>query len=132
MSMNYHPPSWMSIGSRQRRLQYSFMLSAMLNYGENGLITRRGRFVAPANCFPEYLRAVLWPIEHKLDPSHRGSLGRADVRTISLTDPVLVGLHPNLTYGYFVTEMLPRLFLATVLRQMGAVFRLALPRRLPP
>ena len=97
----------------------------------NGLVTRGGQFIAPADCFPGYLRSCLEPPEHRLSSFHLGALGRADVRTVRLTEPVLVALHPNLTYGYFLTEMLPRLYLATVLRQWGARFRLALPNRLP-
>ena len=97
----------------------------------NGLVVRNGRFIAPADCFPAYLRASLAPTEHLLSAVHRGALGRPDVGTVTATEPVLVALHPNLTYGYFLSEMLPRLFVAKVLRQFGAVFRLALPARLP-
>ncbi len=96
-----------------------------------GLIVRDGRFIAPAECFPAYLRADMLAEPHRLAPIHRGSLARADVRMVDCDAPVLSALHPNLLYGYFLLEMLPRLFVAAELRHAGVDFLLALPTTLP-
>ncbi len=97
----------------------------------NGLLTSGSQFIAPPDCLPGYFRPSLRPDAEPLHPSQAGSLGRPDVDTITLDHAVAVALHPNMVYGHFLLEMLPRLYLIAALREFGAAIPLALPRRLP-
>jgi hypothetical protein len=96
-----------------------------------GLVTLGRRFVAPPDCVPGYFRASFAPTAPPLAPIHAGALGRADVRTLTLDRPVAVATHPNLGYGRFLLEVLPRLWLAKLLREQGADIPLALSRTVP-
>jgi capsular polysaccharide biosynthesis protein len=98
----------------------------------NGLITHTNRFVAPLDCLPGYFRPHMRPGGPPLLPMHAGALGRADVETLALDHPVASALHPNLVYGHFLLEMLPRLYLLMVLRAYGADIPLALSTKLQP
>jgi capsular polysaccharide biosynthesis protein len=96
----------------------------------NGLVTRGDRFVAPADVMPAYLLPQLAAVPHKLPPMHAGPVGRADAELLACDLPLLSALHPNLHYPRFLLEMLPRLWVATMLRAYGVRFRFALPGNL--
>ncbi len=97
----------------------------------NGLVTLGQRFVAPPDCLPGYFRPLLAPDAPPLPPIFAGALAREGVETLTVDHPIATTLHPNLTHGHFLLEMLPRLYLLMVLRQYGADIRLALSSRLP-
>jgi len=97
-----------------------------------GLVTLGPRFIAPPDCVPGYFRQSFGAAAPPLPPIHAGGLGRTDIRTITLARPVMVATHPNLGYGHFLLEVLPRLWLASVLRQRGADMDLALSHTVPP
>ena len=98
----------------------------------NGLVTHGTQFVTPSDCLPGYFRPQMLQNGPPLPAIHAGVLGRADAQTLALDHPVAVALHPNLVYGHFLLEMLPRLYLLMVLRQFGADIPLALSSKLPP
>ncbi len=82
------------------------------------------------DCLPGYFRNDLRPGAPPLVPHYAGAIGRPDVKTVTLDRPVAVATHPNLTYGHFLLEVLPRLWLLAVLREYGADLQLALSRTL--
>jgi capsular polysaccharide biosynthesis protein len=97
----------------------------------NGLLTSGSQFVAPTDCLPAYFRPHMRPEGPPIHPVHAGSLNRADVETVTLDHPVASALHPNLVYGHFLLEILPRLYGLSVLRQFGADFPLLLSSTVP-
>ena len=86
----------------------------------NGLLCRADQFFLQPDCFPGYLRACVTPGGHTFPPIWTGALGRPDAECIALPMPVACPLHPNLVYGHFLLEMLPKLYLLSVLREWGA------------
>ena len=98
----------------------------------NGLVTHGSQFVAPNDCLPGYFRPHMRADGPPLAAMHTGALGRDDVETLALDHPVATALHPNLVYGHFLLEMLPRLYVLMALRQFGADFPLALSSKVPP
>jgi hypothetical protein len=97
----------------------------------NGLLTSGTQFVAPTECLPGYFRPTLQEKSAPLHPAQAGALGRDDVVTVTLDHAVVSALHPNMLYGHFLLDMLPRLYLAAVLRELGAEIPLALSTKLP-
>lgn len=97
----------------------------------NGLLTSGAQFVAPTDCLPAYFRPHMRGDGPPLHPAHAGSLNRADVETLAFDHPVASAMHPNLVYGHFLLEILPRLFVLDVLRQFGADFPMLLSTTVP-
>jgi capsular polysaccharide biosynthesis protein len=96
-----------------------------------GLVTLGNQFVALPDCLPGYFHEHLRPGAPPMHPIYAGALGRTDVKTIALERPVAVATHPNLAYGHILLEVLPRLWLLAVLRELGADIPLALSRTVP-
>ena len=97
----------------------------------NGLLTSGSQFVAPLDCIPGYFRANMKTGGTPLPQVHAGSLNRTDPEPFALDVPVASAFHPNVVYGHFLLEMLPRLYLLSVLRQYGSDFPLLLSTTLP-
>lgn len=97
-----------------------------------GFITLGRQFVAPPDCVPGYFRPGFSAEQAKtMPPVFAGAIGRPDVRTIAVDRAVAVATHPNLTYGHFLLEALPRLWLLAVLHEYGARIPLAMSRGVP-
>lgn len=97
----------------------------------NGLVTLGPRFFAPNDCLPGYWQPQMLPGGQPIHAVHQGSLGRSEVETVVIDGPVAVALHPNLVYGHFLLEMLPRLYVLALLRAFGARFPLLLSVTVP-
>jgi capsular polysaccharide biosynthesis protein len=95
-----------------------------------GFVTVGSQYVAMPDCLPGYFRDDFRPGAPPLHPMFAGAIGRADVKTLALDRPVAVATHPNLSYGHFLLEALPRLWLLAVLREFGADLPLALSHTL--
>ena len=98
----------------------------------NGLISSGNQFVAPWDCIPGYFRANLRAGGQPLPAIQSGALKLENPETLALDYPVACALHPNIVYGHFLLEMLPRLYVLSVLRQLGADFPLLLSSRVAP
>lgn len=97
----------------------------------NGLLTRGGQFFQRPDCLPNYFRAWLAPTPHAIPEGLTGSLDRADAEVVRLDQPVACAFHPNIIWGHFLVEMLPRLFLLNLLGRLGRPVPLAAPSDAP-
>lgn len=99
-------------------------------YGGLGLIRIGDDLFAPADCYPDYLQRMVSASlrEQRADP-WCGLLFSRRRRKVRCADPLLAALHPNLVYGHFLLEMLPRLLVAEEYDTTGA--SLALSTRSP-
>ena len=96
-----------------------------------GLVTLGTQFIAMPDCVPGYFQDNFRLGGPPLHPMLGGAIGRADVKTVALDGPVAVATHPNLAYGHALLEVLPRLWLLSVLRLYGADIPLALSHTVP-
>ena len=96
-----------------------------------GLVTLQDRFVLPQDCLPSYLRASILPDGHRFDIPLLDPARWAGREHLASALPVASVLHPNMIFGHFLLEMLPRLYVLSLMRQLGARFVTALPRDVP-
>jgi O-antigen biosynthesis protein WbqL len=75
-----------------------------------------GYVKADSQSFPEY-----WA----------GPLGRNGVRTLEAYNACGVALHPNMVYGHFLLEVLPKLYLLGLLRDFGMTITVAVSQQTP-
>ena len=112
--------------------------------GGLGLIRQDADTVlAPTDCYKAWSTKLVFGVDHGPDiPVYRqwleterknwiGALLDADAEVIAVEEPAATVINPNLVYGHFLLEMLPRLHLLSVARDLGVAFRLAFPRGLP-
>jgi Glycosyltransferase 61 len=100
--------------------------------GGAGLLQRDGSVFADPATMPEYVTALVKPEHTELPPMWAGSLLKPDADVVETDVPVAVAFHPNLVYGHFLLEMLPRLGLLARLRGYGRAFPIAVPTDWPP
>jgi hypothetical protein len=99
--------------------------------GGAGLLQREGRVFFDANVMPGYIGQHLTPDRLTLPEIWRGGLLRPDTEVIETDTPVALAFHPNLVYGHFLLEMLPRLHALATLRAYGRAFPIAVPTDWP-
>lgn len=97
-----------------------------------GLVISEDQWVCLWDCIPSYWEEklrnrALWPSISNL----LNSVNWNSRRIIAVDFPISCPIHPNLVYGHFLLEMLPRIYNLYVLQTLGVEFRLALPMRLP-
>jgi len=97
----------------------------------SGFVTLGSKYIGLPDCLPGYFNDHFRPGAPPMYPLYGGAMGRSDVKTITLERPVAVATHPNLGYGHVILEVLPRLWLLSVLRAFGADIPLALSRTVP-
>jgi capsular polysaccharide biosynthesis protein len=96
-----------------------------------GLLTRGTQFFHRDDCLPNYFLNWLNKVPHAVPLGLEGSLGRADAELIRLDQPVACAFHPNVVWGHFLVEILPRLFLVDLLARLGRPIPLAAPSDAP-
>lgn len=97
----------------------------------DGIVTQGGGFVFLGDCLPDYYSNWIKPDGHGFSlPLQEPERWMARER-IASARPVACAIHPNMVYGHFLLEMLPRLFVAGLLRQCGAQFAIAVPSTAP-
>lgn len=96
-----------------------------------GVLVRGDRIVLPDDVLPDYLAIPLSRRPQELDGRRFGALGRPDCESLRLDAPVAVALHGQFIWGHFLFEMLPRLYLLSVLARMGRAFPLLMPTTAP-
>jgi O-antigen biosynthesis protein WbqL len=92
-----------------------------------GLLLRAHEPFLADDVYPEYID----PRFDLLPEVWAGSLREPAPREIRADAPVSAVLHPNLVYGHFLLEMLPRIYLMGVLRDLGLQFGILQPSALP-
>jgi capsular polysaccharide biosynthesis protein len=60
-----------------------------------------------------------------------GAILHSDAKVLEVDVPLAAAIQPNLVYGHFLLEVLPRLHLLSRLRRCGVTFSLAVPTRIP-
>lgn len=117
--------------------RYRAMLPAVSVYslpghvlGSAGLLAREGSVFWRGDVLPNYFRDALQS-DTAMPPGWLHGMRRPGIETLRFDEPLAVATHPNAVYGHFLLEMLPRLYLLSLLRQMGHGFRLALTTRTP-
>jgi hypothetical protein len=96
----------------------------------NGLLVREGRIFLSGDCFPGYLAASAAKGVADFPQMWKGALGRQGAETLVSGQPLAVLVHPNLVYGHFLLEILPRLYQFSLLRSWGCQVRPALSARM--
>jgi capsular polysaccharide biosynthesis protein len=99
--------------------------------GAHGLLQQEGRVWVNDAVQPAYVNNCMQPDALNLPEIWRGALLDPSAEIIEVDVPVGVVLHPNLVYGHFLLEMLPRLLLLAHLRTLGHAFAVAVPSDAP-
>ena len=99
--------------------------------GGAGLLVRGGRFFHREDCLPNYFLGWLNQRPHTLPPDFAGSFDLPNAEVLWLDQPIATAFHPNLVWGHFLVEVLPRLFLLNLLGRMGRPIPLAAPSEAP-
>jgi O-antigen biosynthesis protein WbqL len=97
----------------------------------NGVLTHGQRFFLREDCFPGYLRGYVRPDGHSFPEMWTGPIDRARIETLPVRGACGLFLHPNMVYGHFLLEGLPKLFLLGLLRDLGVRFKVPLSNRTP-
>ena len=93
--------------------------------GGGGLLVSAGRVFRVPDAIPEYYSEVLRPDGANLPESWGGALFDPAATVLEVDVPLAVPFHPNLVYGHFLLEMLPRLNILWRLRKAGVAFAVA-------
>ena len=98
--------------------------------GGGGFLQSQGRLFLGNDVLPGYYANFLMA-GSGLAPEWAGALYDPAATVLEVDAPVALAFHPNLTYGHFLLEMLPRLHLLSRLRRAGRPFLTAAHDRLP-
>ena len=96
--------------------------------GGAGLFLNEDRIWLPPDCYPGYLGAMCEQSGGALPDIWAGALNTTDPAIVRHNLVLASPLHPNLVYGHFLIEMLPKLYLLRAIRDMGVEFKVALRR----
>jgi hypothetical protein len=99
--------------------------------GGGGLLHRNGRLFRNPDVLPAYFDMVLQPPGQQLPEIWGGALFDTPAAVCTVNFPLAVAVHPNVVYGHFLLEILPRLHLLSRLRAAGVAFKLALHISMP-
>ncbi len=97
-----------------------------------GLFRRGDEIFYKDDVLPPYLRPHLQPGGSRLPDVWTGSFYDSDAPVRRLDMPCFCPFHPNLVYGHFLLEMLPKLYLWHVLKECGDVYPVLVPTTLAP
>jgi O-antigen biosynthesis protein WbqL len=97
----------------------------------NGVLTHGGEFFLQNDCVPRYFEGYVKADLHSFPEYWAGALDRNSARTIDVGSTCAVALHPNAVYGHFLLEVLPKLYLLGVLRDLGMTIPVAISDQTP-
>ena len=97
----------------------------------NGFLRRGDEFFLPKDCFPEYFAFYIKEGRQEFPAVWAGALNREAPVRVEFDGPVASVLHPNLVYGHFLLEILPRLYQLSLLNEWGADIPVALSVHVP-
>jgi hypothetical protein len=99
--------------------------------GGGGLLQRDGQVFCNPDVIPPYFGAYLREGGDEMPAIWQGALYLPDAEIYEVDVPVALALHPNVVYGHFLLEILPRLHLLSSLRRAGLPFLTALHYQIP-
>ncbi len=96
--------------------------------GGGGLLRSEDVLFLPPDCYPGYIPSAMAGGE--LPGWWGGAIQLVRPIEVLVDEPCACPFHPNLVYGHFLVEILPRLFILRILRDIGIPFRIALQKNL--
>jgi len=99
--------------------------------GGGGLLQRDGQVFSQADVVPGYFNTYLRAGGETMPEIWQRGLFKPDADIYAFDAPVALAIHPNVVYGHFLLEMLPRLHLLSWLRRAGLPFLTALHYHIP-
>jgi tetratricopeptide (TPR) repeat protein len=96
-----------------------------------GLFRRDQELFYKDDVLPPYFEPHLQTGGRPLPAVWAGTLYQSDVPTRHLESPCFCPFHPNIVYGHFLLEILPKLYIWHVLKEYGDTYPLLLPTGLP-
>lgn len=99
--------------------------------GGGGLLQRDGQVFSNPDVIPAYFGMYLRDGAPPMPEIWQGALYKSNADIYEVEAPVALAIHPNVVYGHFLLEMLPRLHLLSRLRRSGLPFLTALHHQLP-
>jgi O-antigen biosynthesis protein WbqL len=122
-------PSWILDSHLERPTAPAAEVYALPGHelGAAGLLQQHGRIFVNDMIQPGYINSAVKPDDLGLPEIWMGSLLDPNAEIIEIDRPVGLALHPNLIYGHFLLEMLPRLHQLAKLRTFGRAFPIAVP-----
>jgi capsular polysaccharide biosynthesis protein len=109
----------------------AYALRNHVNWG-NGFLFGRSSLFFQEDCFPSYYKEFLCDVDAKLPKAWMGARQTVGSEVIRVPGRVFSVLHPNLVYGHFLLEILPRLYLAKLLTWYGVAAPILLSHAAPP
>jgi hypothetical protein len=97
----------------------------------NGVVTSGTSFVINTDIFPSYFRGQIREDGHSLPIEILKPELWSKSSYLRCDKPVACFLHPNVVYGHFLLEMLPKLYLLSELKSLGCDFVVAMSLHLP-
>lgn len=96
----------------------------------NGLLVRDQTLFLEADVLPEYFDAYVGS-SLKLPDIWAGAIRNPFAKGLRVQGACAIPLHPNLVYGHFLLEVLPRFFVLSQLRALGLKFSIAISSEVP-
>jgi capsular polysaccharide biosynthesis protein len=108
---------------------YPVFLYGLVGYelGGLGLLQSGGRVFTNRDTLPDYYTGYLSGDQNQMSDQWTGALFNPKAEIIEVDGTIAVPLHPNLVYGHFLLEMLPKLHILSRLRRAGLPFTIAIP-----
>jgi hypothetical protein len=97
----------------------------------NGWIRRNGTFLLFPDCFPGYFASGLVANSGEIPAVWTGSLKATKPDRVHIDGPVASVMHPNIVYGHFLLEIMPKLYLLSVIRDWVGEVPVLLSRHAP-
>lgn len=110
---------------------YAYAIRGASVWGNGMVRDSQGHLLQPPGCFPRYFASYAGAGAKPLPPVWAGAFGGPDAKALVLDQPVVSVMHPNVVYGHFLLEVLPRLFQFGILRDWGCRAPLILSDKLP-
>jgi hypothetical protein len=99
--------------------------------GGGGLLVKKDQIWLPSDCYPGYFARMFDQAGGHIPDNWAGSLNAATPCVVRYDLPCALPLHPNLVYGHFLMEILPKLYLLRIIRDMGVDYQVVIHRTVP-
>jgi hypothetical protein len=96
-----------------------------------GVFRKDDSFFYKDDVLPSYFRSFFMMNTEKLPDVWEGMTYQPNAPVRSIDKPCFYAFHPNLVYGHFLLEILPKLYIWRFLKTCGYQYSFLLPRDLP-